>query len=95
MTFVNFQLNSQIIKEQTSLPLKDLFRNSWKYHFDSVLSRFHLLIDVISNLVQINNFFWSFIILFFITITIVKPFFLFAMRIMLSALGVERFQFEL
>ncbi len=43
-----------------SLPFDDMSRNSWKYHFDSVLSRFHLLINIASNLVQVNKIFFSF-----------------------------------
>jgi hypothetical protein len=32
-------------KEKMSLPLEDLSRNSWKYHFDSVLFGLHFLIN--------------------------------------------------
>jgi hypothetical protein len=53
MTFVNFQLNSLKKMEQTFLPFEALFRNYWKYHFDSVSLRFHLLIENVTNLVQI------------------------------------------
>jgi hypothetical protein len=37
-----------------SLPLEDLSKNYWKYHFNSVLSGFHLLIDIASDLVRVN-----------------------------------------
>jgi len=37
-----------------SFPFKILFKKYWKYHFDGVLSRFHLLIDIASDLVQVN-----------------------------------------
>jgi hypothetical protein len=37
-----------------SLPLEDLFKNYWKYHFDNVLSGFHLLIYIASDSVQVN-----------------------------------------
>jgi hypothetical protein len=37
-----------------SMSHKDLFRNYWKYCFDTVISRFHFLIDIVSDLVQVN-----------------------------------------
>jgi len=40
-----------------SLPLEDLSKNYWKFHFDSVLSGFHLLIDIASSNTLINFFF--------------------------------------
>jgi len=36
------------------LPLEDLFKNYWEYHFDNVLLGFHLLIDIANDLVQVN-----------------------------------------
>jgi hypothetical protein len=71
--------------EQTSLPFEDLFRNSWQYHFDNVLSRFHLLINIASDSIQIIKY------SLFITIIKAKCSFLFALRIILSALGIESF----
>jgi hypothetical protein len=49
MTFVNFQLNSW--KKKMSLPQEALSRNYWKYHFVNVLLKFHLLIDIVIDLV--------------------------------------------
>jgi hypothetical protein len=37
-----------------SFPFEDLSRNYKKYHFDTVISWFNILIDVIRNLVCVN-----------------------------------------
>jgi hypothetical protein len=51
MTFVNFQLKSLEKKEQTFSPIEAMFKNYWKCHFDSLLSRFHLLTKNATDLV--------------------------------------------
>jgi hypothetical protein len=45
-----------------SFPFEDLSRNSWKYHFDSVLLGFHLLINIVSNLVRVNKYIFLFVV---------------------------------
>ncbi len=66
-------------KEQTSLPCEVFYKNYWKYHFDSVLLRFHLFYRYCNQLslnklkIYICNF-----ILFFTTIIIAKCSFLLA-----------------
>jgi hypothetical protein len=71
-----------------SLPLEDLSRNSWKYHFDSVLLGFRLLIDIVSNLVQVRKNVISHFL--FIKIIIAKCSFLFSPWIILNALGISK-----
>jgi hypothetical protein len=76
-----------------SLPLEDLSKNYWKYHYDSVLWGFHLLIDTASDSVQVNEIFFLSIIshFLFITIIITKCSFFFCPMDHLECLGIESF----
>lgn len=66
--------------EQTSFPCEVLSKNYWKYHFNSVLSKFYFFINIATNSIWINLLKILFVIShsFFTTIIIVKLSFLLA-----------------